>query len=62
VGIDIFERAELAVQKLSDHFAEPGIVLREAGGKDCVATRFERERQEFNLRALATAVDAFDGD
>src|SRR5580692_7354145 len=60
--IDGFERAELSVQKLADHFAEPGVVLREAGGKDGVAARFEGQRQEFNLRTLATAVDAFDSD
>ncbi len=60
--VDTFERAEVAVEKLADHLAEPGVVLWKAGGKDGVATRFEAERQEFDLRALATAIDAFDGD
>ena len=60
--IDAFERAEIAVEELADHFAEPGVVLWKAGGKDGVAARLEAERQEFDLRALATAVDALDGD
>ena len=61
--IDGFERAKIAVQKLADHFAEPGIVLRKAGGIDGVAARIrELERQQIDLRVLAAAVDAFDGD
>jgi len=62
VGVDSFERAEVAIEELADHFAEPGIILREAGGIDGVAASLEGKRQEFDLRALATAIDAFDGD
>ena len=62
VGIDAFERAEIAIQELTDHFAEPGIVLGEGGGIDGVAASLEGKLQEFDLRALATAIDAFDGD
>jgi hypothetical protein len=62
VGVNAFERAEIAVQELADHLAEPGIVLRKAGGIDRVAARLEGKRQELDLRALATAIDAFDGD
>ena len=62
VRVHTFERAEVAVEKLADHLAEPGVVLWKAGGKDGVATRFEAERQEFDLRALATAIDTLDGD
>ncbi len=32
VRVDGFERAKIAVEELADHFAEPGIVLGEAGG------------------------------
>ena len=60
--IDGFERAEFAVEKLADHFAEPGVVLRESGGVDADAGIVERGRQQIELRALAAAVDAFDGD
>jgi hypothetical protein len=60
--IDAFERAELTIKELTDHFAEPGIVLREAGGKNGMAENPELFRQELDLRALATAIDAFDGD
>ena len=62
VRVDTFERAEIAVEELADHFPEPGVVLRKTGGVDGVATRLEAERQEFDLRALATAIDALDGD
>jgi hypothetical protein len=36
--------------------------LGETGGVDVVAARFEGEGQEFDLGALATSIDAFDGD
>jgi hypothetical protein len=36
--------------------------LREAGGKNRMAVSPEFFRQELDLRALATAIDAFDGD
>jgi hypothetical protein len=62
VGVDAFERAEIAIQELADHLTEPGIVLRKAGGIDGVAASLEGKRQEFDLRALAAAVNAFDGD
>jgi len=62
MGVDAFERAEISVQKLADHLAEPGIVLRETRGIDGMAAGFKSEGQEFDLRTLAAAVDAFDGD
>src|ERR1700731_5301812 len=37
MGVDGFERPELAVEKLAYHFAEPGIVLREARRVDVIA-------------------------
>ena len=60
--VHVFERTEFAIQKLADHFAEPGVVLRKAGGKDGVAARLEGKCQEFDLGALATSIDAFDGN
>lgn len=60
--VDGIKRAEFAVEELADHFAEPGIVLREAGRVDGVAAGGERFFKEFDLRALAASVDAFDGD
>jgi hypothetical protein len=60
--IDAFERAEVTVEELADHFSEPGIVLREARGKDGMAESAELGRQEIDLCALAAAIDAFDGD
>jgi len=62
MGIDGIERAEFAVEKFADHFAEPGIVLREADGKDGVATGGEGYCEQLDLGALAASVDAFDGD
>jgi hypothetical protein len=61
MGIDAFKRTELPVEKLPDHLAEPGIVLREAGGKDGMAESPELGCQELDLRAFATAIDAFNG-
>ena len=60
--VDGFERAEVAVQELADHFAKPGIVLREAGGVDGMAAGAEGVGQQFHLRALAAAVDAFNSN
>lgn len=58
-----FERAKIAVEKLADHFAEPGgFVLRKASGKDGMACRGESFFEESDLSAFAAAVDAFDGD
>jgi hypothetical protein len=62
VRVDRFERAEFSIQKLAHHLAEPGIVLREARGINGVAACLESQGQELDLRALAAAVDAFDGD
>src|SRR6266478_3813383 len=57
-----FERAERAVEELADHSAEPGIVLRKAGGVNAIAAGHKHTREQIELRALAAAVDAFDGD
>src|SRR5215469_15921845 len=62
VRIHALEGAEFAVQKLPDHFSEPGTVLRKARRVDGMALRAQRGGQEFDLRALAAAIDAFDGD
>src|SRR5437868_14527410 len=60
--IDGVERAELAIEKLADHFAKPGVVLRESSGVDADASILERAGKQIELRALAAAIDAFDGD
>ena len=62
--VDIFERAEIAVQELADHLAEPGIVLGKTGGIDGVAafTSGDDSVKQIHLRALAAAIDAFDGN
>jgi len=60
--IDAFQRAKFTVQKLADHLAEPGIVLRKAGRINGVALRAQGVSQEFDLRALAAAIDSLDGD
>src|SRR5882724_316521 len=60
--VDGFERSHFAIEEATDHAAEPGIVLREAGGIDGVATQVERLGEQVDLGALAAAVDAFDGD
>ena len=62
VRIHGFERAEFAVQELPDHFAEPGTVLREARRIRGMAAHAKRGGQKFDLRALAAAIDSFDGD
>src|ERR1700687_2972835 len=58
------ELAELAIKKLADHFAEPGVVLRKCRGIDAMPTFAGGEDpvQEIHLRALAAAIDAFDGN
>ena len=62
VRVNRFERAKVAVQELTDHFAEPGVVLRETGGINGIAGGDESFLEQIDLRALAAAVDAFDGD
>jgi hypothetical protein len=62
VRIERTERAEIAVEELADEFAESGTILREASGKDGVTAIGERAGEEFNLRAFAAAIDAFNGD
>lgn len=57
-----FERAEIAVEELADHLAEPGIVLGEAGGINDVAAGNKRFFKEIDLRALAATINSFDGD
>jgi pyridoxal phosphate enzyme (YggS family) len=60
--IDAFKRAEFAIEELADHAAEPGIVLRKSGGINRIAAQRERLGEQIDLRALAAAVDPFDGD
>src|SRR5258706_12742245 len=60
--VHVFERTELAVQELTDHFAEPGTVLRKSGGVDATPASLEGFCQQVELSALAAAVDALDGD
>jgi PLP dependent protein len=60
--IDAFKRTEFAIEELANHPAEPRIVLRESGGINGIAAQPERLGQQLDLRALAAAVDPFDGD
>src|SRR5579864_7028334 len=60
--VDTLERAQLTVQKLPHHFAEPRVVLREGCRIDRSAAGTEDFGQQFQLRALAAAIDSFDGD
>src|SRR6266403_2193125 len=62
VRVDGVKRAEISVQELSDHFAEPRAILREPGGKHLMPSRLEFVRQQAHLRLLAAAVYSFDGD
>ena len=62
VRVDGLERAKFAIEELPDHFAEPGIVLRKAGGIDGMAARAKGIGEQIDLGALAAAIDAFDGD
>ncbi len=57
-----FERAKIAVEELADHFAEPGVVLRESGGIDGMAAGGESFFEQVHLGAFAAAVDSFNGD
>jgi PLP dependent protein len=59
-----FERAEFAIEKLPDHFAEPGVILRKSGGMDAVPAFASGNGavQQIHLRAFTAAIDAFDGD
>ena len=62
--VHAFERTEFAIEKLTDHFAEPGIVLRKSGGVDAMTafTGGQNVVQQIDLRAFSAAVDAFDGN
>ena len=62
VRVDRIERAKVAVEKLADHFAEPGVVVRETRRVDLHATRAQSFLEQVELGALAAAVDAFDSD
>src|SRR5215467_1369278 len=62
VWIDRVDGAEIAVQELADHLAEPGIVLRESGREHAVPSGLESLRKKANLGLFAAAVYAFDGD
>jgi hypothetical protein len=61
VRVNRFESAKIAVQELADHFAEPGIILGESGGINGMAIGDQSFLQQFDLGALAAAVDALDG-
>ena len=60
--IDAFERTKFAIQELTGHFTEPGVVLRETRGINGIASGAQDLRQQFDLRALAAAINPFDGD
>lgn len=60
--INAFERAELAIEKTADHFAEPGVILRESGGVGGITARGQGLGKQIDLRAFSAAVDALDGD
>lgn len=62
VRIDGFERTEMAVEELADHFSEPGVVVRETSWEYRVARGNEGLGQVLDLGAFAAAVDSFDGD
>src|SRR5258705_6804909 len=62
VRVDRVKRAEISVQELSDHFAEPRAILRKSGREHPVPSRLQFVRQQAHLRLLATAVYSFDGD
>jgi len=59
-----FERAQVAIQKLAHHFAEPGVVLGKTGGVDTVPAFAggNDPLQQIHLRTFAAAIDSFDGD
>src|SRR5690348_5671622 len=56
------ERPKIAVEKLADHFAEPRLVLRKAGGNHRMTLCRKRVGEQLDLRPLAAAVDSFHGD
>ena len=53
---------EVTIEELASHLAEPGAVLREAGGEDAMASGLESLRKQANLSLFTAAVYAFDGD
>ena len=60
--VDGFEGAEITVEKLADHFSEPGIVLGKTRRIDRMSPSEQRLFEEIDLGALAAAVDSFNGD
>src|SRR5262245_10178252 len=60
--VRVMVRPEIAVEKLADHFAKPGFVLRKTGGEDAVAPGFESLGEKADLSLFAAAVDTFHGD
>ena len=56
------ERPKITIEKLADHFAEPGVIMGETCRQNPVPARFEFTRQKTHLRLLAAAVDSFHGD
>src|SRR5690242_2456429 len=62
VRIDAFQRPQLTVQELPNHFAEPGIVLRKGRRKNGMSSLAQRRAQQLHLRALPAAIDSLNGD
>jgi len=60
--VGVLVGSKLSIEKLADHFAEPGVVLRKTGGEHPVAQAGESLSEEADLSVLAASVDAFDGD
>jgi len=62
VRVNGFEGAEITVEELADHFAEPGIIL----GKTCRIDRMpasdQRLFEQVDLSAFSATVDSFNGD
>src|SRR5258708_17798288 len=62
--IHSFERAQLAIEKLADHFAEPGIVLRKSSRVNAMTAFASGDSavQHIHLSAFPAAIDTFDGN
>src|SRR5580765_1353062 len=60
--IEGIQWAKIAIEKLANHFSKHGAVLRESGGQNALAARFEFGGQQTHLSLLAAAIDALYGD
>ena len=56
------QRAQLAIEKLAHHLAEPGIVLREASRKNGVPAFGQHFFEQGDLSPLPAAINPFHGD